>query len=67
MGLAVLTSQFVSGLHRELKTKLTGVQGNMEQLLLKARFKKAKLKELAMQRSERIGGEISWHPTEIRK
>ena len=43
MGQTVLTNQFVSGLQPEL----AGVEGNLEQLLLKARFEEAKKRELA--------------------
>ena len=47
MGQSVLANQFVAGLRPELKAKVVGSEGNMEQLLMKARFKEAKQKELA--------------------
>ena len=45
-GESVLASQFVTGLHRKIKLKLAGHEGNIEQLLTKARFEEAKIKEL---------------------
>ena len=47
MGQSVLANQFVAGLRPELKAKVVGSEGNMEQLLMKARFEEAKQKELA--------------------
>ena len=44
MGQSVLSSQFVAGLIPELKTKIAGVEGNLENLLTKARSEEAKLK-----------------------
>ena len=46
MGRSVLSSQFVAGLNPALKSKVTGVEGDFEQLLVKARFEEAKLREL---------------------
>lgn len=46
MGRSVLSSQFVAGLLPEIKRKVAGVEGNVEQLLTRARFEEAKLKEL---------------------
>ena len=46
MGQTVLASQFVSGLRSELKSKVVGSEGSLEQLLAKARFEEAKRKEL---------------------
>ena len=48
MGQSVLANQFVAGLCPELKAIVVGAQGNMEQLLTKARFEEAKRKDLAM-------------------
>ena len=47
MGQTVLANQFIAGLRPELKAKVVGTEGNLEQLLLKARFEEAKRKELA--------------------
>lgn len=47
MGHSVLSSQFVAGLLPSLKTKVAGVEGDFDQLLVKARFEEAKLKEFA--------------------
>ena len=46
MARSVLSSQFVAGLLPEIKRKVAGVEGNAEQLLTRARFEEAKLKEL---------------------
>lgn len=47
MGRTVLANQFISGLRSELKSKVVGSEGNLEQLLLKARFEEANRRELA--------------------
>ena len=39
----VLVNQFVAGLVRDIKAKIIGVEGNFDQLLVRARFKEAKL------------------------
>ena len=46
MGQTLLTNQFVSGLRSDLKRKLIGVEGGLEELILKARFEEAKGREL---------------------
>ena len=46
MGQTLLANQFISGLRAELKRKLIGTEGNMEELILKARFEEAKTREL---------------------
>ena len=51
MGQTVLANQFVAGLRPELKAKVVGTDGNIGQLLVKARFEEAKRKELATVRS----------------
>ena len=50
MGQTVLANQFVSGLRSELKSKVVGFEGNLEQLLVRARFEEAKLRELPSKR-----------------
>ncbi len=47
MGRSVLASQFVSGLRREIRVKLAGMEGSLDQLLVKARFEEAKFRDLA--------------------
>ena len=47
----MLANQFVAGLGMELKYKVVGQEGNLDQVLLKDRFEEAKRKELACQRS----------------
>jgi hypothetical protein len=47
MGQVLLANQFVAGLHPELKSKLMGVDGTLEELVLKARFKEVKGQEFA--------------------
>jgi len=46
MGQSVLANRFVARLRPGLKAKVVGNEGNMEQLLMKARFEEAKQKEL---------------------
>ena len=48
MGQSVLAYQFVAGLRPVLKAKLAGSEGKLEQLLLKARFEEAKIRDLAI-------------------
>ena len=43
MGRSVLASQFVAGLLPDIKLKLAGVEGSLDELLVKARFQEAKL------------------------
>lgn len=47
----LLANKFVAGLGAELKTKVVGQEGSLDQLLLQARFEEAKRTELANQRS----------------
>ena len=47
----LLTNQFVAGLRQDLKRKLIGVEGGLEELILKARFEEAKGRELAPEAS----------------
>ena len=46
MGKSVLASQFVAGLIPVLKPKVAGTEGGFEELLVKARFEEAKLRDL---------------------
>ena len=46
MGKGVLASQFLAGLHWEIKAKLAGCDGDLEQLLVKARFEEAKIRDI---------------------
>ena len=46
MGQSVLSSLFVTGLQRDIKVKLAGQEGSIDQLLVKARFEEAKLRDL---------------------
>ena len=46
IGRCVLSNQFVSGLRPELKTKVAGIEGDFEQLLVKARFEEAKRRDI---------------------
>lgn len=46
MGQSVLTYQFVAGLVDPIKSKLVGTGGTFEELLAKARFEEARLKEV---------------------
>ncbi len=47
MGQSVLTYQFVAGLRPEIKAKVVGSDGDFEELLVKARFQEAKIRDLA--------------------
>ena len=60
MAQMVLVSQFVSGLRPYLKAKVVGTEGNLDQLLVKARFEEAKSRELAQAR----GGQTPKKPQE---
>ena len=44
IGESVLSSQFITGLRADLKAKLVGVEGDLDTLLVKARFEEAKQK-----------------------
>ena len=46
MAQTVLANQFISGLRSDLKAKVMGTEGNLGQLLVKARFEEAKKREL---------------------
>jgi len=46
-GRSVLAYQFTAGLLPTLRSKVAGVEGNFEQLLVKARFEEAKLRDLS--------------------
>ena len=48
-GRSVLAYQFVAGLKRNLQSKVAGVEGDLEQLSLKARFEEAKIRDLSSQ------------------
>ena len=47
IGKSVLANQFVTGLLPELKTKLAGKEGDFDELLVRARFEEARLRDLA--------------------
>ena len=46
MGKAVLAWHFVTGLREDIKAKLAGCDGDIEQLLVKAQFEEAKIRDL---------------------
>ena len=52
MGQSVLRYQFVAGLRPELKAKVVGCGGSFEELLSKARFEEARLREVTPTRTE---------------
>ena len=52
MGRAVLAYQFVAGLTPVLRTKVAGMEGSFEQLLVKAQFEKAKEETWLLYRGE---------------
>ena len=43
----VLTNQFVIGLREDIKIKVVGVEGSFDQMLTRARFEEAKLRDLS--------------------
>ena len=45
MGETLLVNQFVTGLRADLKRKLIGTEGSLDELVLKARFEEAKTRE----------------------
>ena len=47
IGQSVLANQFITGLRPDLKGKVVGMEGTLDQLLLKTRFEEAKKRELA--------------------
>ena len=47
LGQSLLANQFIVGLKPELKKKMVGVEGSVDELLLKSRFEEAKYRELA--------------------
>ena len=47
MGQSVLQYQFIAGLQADLKAKVVGCSGTFEELLSKARFEEARLREMA--------------------
>ena len=47
MGQSVLQYQFIAGLQADLKAKVVGCSGSFEELLSKARFEEARLREMA--------------------
>ena len=53
-GRLVLAYQFVAGLKRNLQSKVAGVEGDLEQLLLKTRFEEAKIRDLLKVTSIRV-------------
>ena len=46
----MLANQFIVGLKSELKAKVVGQEGSLDQLLIKAKFQEAKLRELVKSR-----------------
>ena len=51
MSQTVLANQFISGLRPDLKAKVVGTEGKLEQLVMKARFEEAKKRELSTSRT----------------
>ena len=60
-GRSVLAYQFVAGLKQNLQSKVAGVEGDFEQLLLRARFEEAKIRDLTFQSDRRPGSGNSFH------
>ena len=59
MGKSVLANQFIAGLRLEIKGMVVGMEGSFEELLVKARFEEAKLRDLAGsggEKSKKVSG-----------
>lgn len=70
MGQTVLSSQFVAGLRNEIKIKLAGMEGDMDQLLVCAHFEEAKQRDLvhtdeSMGTERRLPGVVEQHQWRI--
>ena len=57
-GKSVLAYQFVAGLKKNLQSRVAGIEGDFDQLLLRARFEEAKIRDLSFQndRCSNAGG-----------
>jgi len=55
-GRSVLAYQFVAGLKRNLQSKVAGIEGDFEQLLVRARFEEAKIRDLSSQNDRHFNG-----------
>lgn len=60
-GRSVLAYQFVAGLKRNLQSRVAGVEGDFEQLLVRARFEEAKIRDLSSSSDRRLGSGSSTH------
>lgn len=70
IGRTVLPSQFVAGLRNKIKIKRAGMEGDMDQLLVRARFEEAKRKDLvntdkSMRTERRLPGVAEQHQWRI--
>ena len=70
VGQIVLLNQFVSGLRPEIQTKVVGVEGSVDEIVTKARFEEAKLKEVSGRYQQkpypnksRVGGPLNRNPS----
>ena len=61
IGRAVLASQFASGLLPDVKRKVAGSDGDMQQLLVKARFEEARLRDLSQISTSEVKGPPAGH------
>ena len=59
---SVLAYQFVDGLRPELKVKLAGSDGTFDQLLAKARFQEARLRDVPPTKGSQVQPRSSSHP-----
>ena len=59
MGKSVLRYQFIAGLRAELKAKMVGCTGDFDELLSKARFEEARLREVRPERNQKKENEHS--------
>ena len=70
VGQIVLLNQFVSGLRPKIQTKVVGVEGSIDEIVTKARFEEAKLKEVSGRYQQkpypnknRFGGPLNRNPS----
>ena len=55
----VLTNQFVTGLREDIKIKVVGVEGSFDQMLTRARFEEAKLRDLSNNETRPLSKSLS--------
>ena len=62
MGKAVLVSYFATGLRENIKSKLARCGRDLDQLLVKARFEEAKIRDLGSKGTASVDPRAYFHP-----